>query len=78
MTQARSSIGSTPSHEPDQFDMLSVAGMIKLQQQDYAEGVKLLTAALRINPNSVETWANLGLALGLLDRNEEADRKSVV
>jgi tetratricopeptide (TPR) repeat protein len=57
---------------PNQFDALHSRGLIELQQQNYEAGANLITAALRLNPSSVEAWANLGVALGLLDRHDEA------
>lgn len=55
-----------------QFGALHSLALTELQQRNYEAGVNLITAALGLNPSSVEAWANLGLALGLLDRHDEA------
>jgi tetratricopeptide (TPR) repeat protein len=55
-----------------QFDVLHARGLTELQQRNYEAGVNLIRAALRVNPASVEAWANLGLALGALERHDEA------
>jgi tetratricopeptide (TPR) repeat protein len=57
---------------PDQFDALHARGLNELQQGNYEAGANLISAALRANPASVEAWANLGLALGALERHDEA------
>jgi tetratricopeptide (TPR) repeat protein len=55
-----------------QFDALHARGLNELQQGNYQAGANLITAALRANPASAEAWANLGLALGALERHDEA------
>ena len=60
------------SHTRDTFDTLHARGLGELQQGNYQAGVNLITAALRANPASAEAWANLGLALGALERLDEA------
>ncbi len=60
------------SHTPNQFDALHARGLIELQRGNYEAGANLITAALRANPAAVEAWANLGLALGALERHGEA------
>jgi tetratricopeptide (TPR) repeat protein len=61
-----------PSSTPNPFDALHARGLIELQQGNHEAGVNLITAALRANPASVEAWANLGLALGALQRHDQA------
>ena len=63
---------SSPPGAAEQFEALHLLALTKLQEQDYQAGVNLLAAALRLAPGSIETWANLGLALMALDRHQEA------
>ena len=57
---------------PDHFDILHLAGLIKLQQGRAAAALGLIEAALARNPQSPEALANLAMALSALDRNAEA------
>ena len=61
-----------PAGDADQFEALHLAALARLQQRDYETGVKLMVAALRVNPSAAEAWANLGLALAALDRHDDA------
>jgi len=58
--------------QPDHFDALHLAGMIKLESGRPGAAVALIEAALRINPNVPPALGNLGLALAKLDRDQEA------
>jgi tetratricopeptide (TPR) repeat protein len=57
---------------PDHFDILHLAGLIKLQQGRPAAALGLIEAALARNPQSPEALGNLGMALSALGRDTEA------
>jgi hypothetical protein len=48
---------------PDHFDALHQLGVLKCQQSHNEEGTRLIRAALRLRPSSVDALYNLGLAL---------------
>jgi len=57
---------------PDQFDALHLLGLLKLQSGKAGEAQRLITAALKIAPQSPDAHANLGLVLGALKRPADA------
>src|ERR1700680_4624588 len=57
---------------PGQFDALHILGAIRLGQHNNEEGVRLIAAALRENPDSAEALSNLAFGLTKLKRYTEA------
>jgi protein O-GlcNAc transferase len=54
------------------FDALHMLGVLKLQQDDAAEAVRLFEAALAADANSAAAHSNHGAALAALGRHEQA------
>jgi tetratricopeptide (TPR) repeat protein len=57
---------------PDYFDALNLLGIIKAQLGRMGEAHRLFAAAAKINPRVPAVWANLGQALHVLKRSDEA------
>src|SRR5438552_18169749 len=57
---------------PDHFDALHLAGLIKLQSGKAGAAYALIESALKVNPQSPEALANLGMTLAALNRDVEA------
>jgi predicted O-linked N-acetylglucosamine transferase (SPINDLY family) len=57
---------------PRDFDALHLLGVLKLQNGDPAEAVRLIGAAIEIDRRSVPAHLHQGLALAALNRHEEA------
>ena len=57
---------------PDHFDALNLLGAAKAQLGRMGEAHRLLTAAVRINPQAPGGWANLGQVMLALKRGQEA------
>ena len=57
---------------PRDFDALHLLGVLKLQQDDPNEAVRLIGAALEVDRKSVSAHLNYGAALAALKRHEEA------
>ena len=57
---------------PDNFDVLNLFGVLKLQQGQVGEAQQLLSAAVKANPRVGGAWSNLGQALHALKRVPEA------
>jgi predicted O-linked N-acetylglucosamine transferase (SPINDLY family) len=57
---------------PCDFDALHLLGVLKLQNGDPAEAVRLIGAAIEIDQRSVPAHLHQGLALAALNRHEEA------
>ncbi|MGP0090120.1 MAG: tetratricopeptide repeat protein [Xanthobacteraceae bacterium] len=58
--------------QPEQFDCLHLLGVVYAQRGDFAEAVRQIDAALRINPNVAAVHNNRGGALLELQRPDEA------
>ena len=56
----------------DQFDALHLADLIKLQSGKAGAACALIESALKVNPQSPQALANLGMVLAALNRNDEA------
>ena len=57
---------------PQEFEALHMLGILKLQQKEPEEAVRLIGAALEVDRHSVAAHSNRGLALGALNRHQEA------
>jgi tetratricopeptide (TPR) repeat protein len=58
--------------QPDWFDALHLAGVVKLDSGKAPMAQVLLAKALKLNPDSVPVMCNLGRALAALGRDDEA------
>jgi tetratricopeptide (TPR) repeat protein len=58
--------------QPDNHDVLHLIGLLALQTDRPAEGVALISQALRLHGNDAGAHCNLGLGLRALQRLEEA------
>lgn len=58
--------------KPNHFDALHLLGVLRQQQGDSAEALRLLDAALQIVPHSADARSNRGVALKSLGRLDEA------
>lgn len=54
------------------FEALHLLGVLKMQQGQAQEAVRLLAVAVEVDPASAAAHSNYGLALAALKRNEEA------
>jgi predicted O-linked N-acetylglucosamine transferase (SPINDLY family) len=57
---------------PSDFEALHMLGILKLQQGQPEDAVRLIGAALEVDRRSVAAHSNHGLALGALKRHQEA------
>jgi tetratricopeptide (TPR) repeat protein len=57
---------------PDYFDALHIYGSLKAQSGQMGEALRLITAALRINPRSAEALVNLSNVMHALRRDQDA------
>lgn len=57
---------------PDYFDALHIYGSLKAQTGQMGEALRLITAALKINPRSAEALVNLSNVMHALKRDQEA------
>jgi predicted O-linked N-acetylglucosamine transferase (SPINDLY family) len=57
---------------PKDFEALHMLGILKLQQEQAEDAVRLIGAALTVDRRSVAAHSNHGLALAALKRHEEA------
>ncbi len=57
---------------PDYFDALHIYGTLKAQGGQMGEALRLITAALKINPRSAEALVNLSNVMHALKRDQEA------
>ncbi|MBD8530134.1 MULTISPECIES: tetratricopeptide repeat protein [unclassified Massilia] len=57
---------------PEQFDALHLLGVVRRQQGDAQEAVRLIGQALAVNPDQATAHCNLGAALQDLGRSGEA------
>jgi tetratricopeptide (TPR) repeat protein len=57
---------------PDWFDALHLLGVIRLDGGKAGAGFALIESALKLNPQSPQALCNLGRALAMLNRDEEA------
>jgi protein O-GlcNAc transferase len=58
--------------QPDHFDSLHLLGVVHHQRGDHVEAVRLIDAALQLNPNSASAHSNRGSALQALGDLEPA------
>jgi tetratricopeptide (TPR) repeat protein len=58
--------------EPVSFAPHHMLGVIRFQQGRYPEAIELIGAALKLNPQAVEAWINLGHAQAVAGRPAEA------
>ena len=58
--------------QPDQFDALRLLGVLRYQQQRFADALRLIAAALRSNARSAAALGHHGLILAALGRRDEA------
>ena len=57
---------------PDYFDALHIYGSLKAQSGQMGEALRLITAALKINPRSAEALVNLSNVMHALKRDQDA------
>ena len=57
---------------PDNFDALHLLGLIKAQNGQMGEAYRLMSAALKINPNAPDALINFANVLHALKRDSEA------
>lgn len=72
LTEAEPVYGQVLQAQPRHFDSLHLLGVIRYQRGEYQEAVRLIEAALKINPNAAVAHNNLGNALKDLGRPTEA------
>src|ERR1700712_562011 len=58
--------------QPNNFDARHMLGILRDQQGRSDEALTLLTAALKLKPDSLDALANYALVLGKLQRFDEA------
>jgi tetratricopeptide (TPR) repeat protein len=57
---------------PGNFDALHLLALVKVDAKQMGEAYRLMSAALKINPNIPDIWANYANVLHALKRDEEA------
>ena len=57
---------------PDYFDALHIFGSLKAQSGQMGEALRLINAALKINPRSAEALVNLSNVMHALKRDQDA------
>src|SRR5258705_5411760 len=57
---------------PDHFNALHLLGVLRRQQGNSAEALRLIGAALNLNPCSLDALCNFGLVLFALKLHDEA------
>src|SRR5712672_2180364 len=57
---------------PDHFNALHLLGVLRHQQGNRADALRLIDAALKLEPHSVHALCNFGAVLNALDRHDEA------
>jgi tetratricopeptide (TPR) repeat protein len=57
---------------PGNFDALHLLGTIKAQNGQMGEALRLITAALNINPRAPDAWVNLATVMHALKRDADA------
>lgn len=57
---------------PDTFDALHLSGAIKAQNGQMGEALRLIQAALKINPRAADAWVNLANVMHALKRDADA------
>ncbi len=72
LTEAETIYRRVLEAEPDHFSSLHLLGAIDLQRRDYAEAIRKIDAALKLNPTIAEAFNNRGTALRELKRFGEA------